>query len=138
MAEAVFRQQVKEQGLGKEIMVDSAGTSSWHLGERPHEGTLKKLQEYDISSEGIRARKLTKQDAEYFDYIIAMDNSNKENITACFVVESPKVLRLLDLLENDIKEVPDPYYTGDFEQTYQLVTESCAALLEKIKAEKGL
>jgi protein-tyrosine phosphatase len=118
--------------------VDSAATSSWHIGSPPHKGTLAILKKYNISSEGLVGRQLTKDDFEKFDYIIGMDESNVKNI---FEItgkpQHPKIIRLLDLTEHN-KDVPDPYYTGDFEETYQLVTDGCQALLEKIRKEQNL
>jgi protein-tyrosine phosphatase len=83
-------------------------------------------------------RQLTKEDFETFYYIIGMDESNVKNI---FEItgkpQHPKIIRLLDLTAHN-KDVPDPYYTGDFEETYQLVSEGCLALLEKIRSDYNL
>ncbi|MFC4799775.1 low molecular weight protein-tyrosine-phosphatase [Neobacillus sp. GCM10023253] len=136
MAEAVFRDLLKKENLSNKITVDSAATSSWHIGSPPHKGTLGILKKYNISSEGLVGRQLTKDDFEKFDYIIGMDESNTRNIYEITgKPKHPKIIRLLDLTEHK-KDVPDPYYTGDFQETYQLVTEGCRALLEKILAEK--
>lgn len=136
MAEALFRHQVNAEGLSEKILVDSAGTSNWHIGKPPHHGTIKKLQEYQISTEGMFGRQFTKSDLETFDYIIGMDNMNIQDMfDICGQPNHPKVIRLLDLTDKKI-DVPDPYYTGDFQETYDLVSEGCAALLEKIKLEK--
>lgn len=133
MAEAVFRDLVKKESLHEKIHVDSAGTSSWHVGARPHKGTLKKLEEYSISSEGMLGRQFTKEDFEQFDYIIGMDEMNIRDIyDICGQPQHPKIMKLLDLT-NKKSDVPDPYYTGDFQETYDLVLEGCQALLEKIK-----
>ncbi|MBS4200426.1 low molecular weight phosphotyrosine protein phosphatase [Bacillus sp. FJAT-49732] len=135
MAEAVFRDLVKNEKLSEKIHIDSAGTSSWHVGARPHKGTLRKLEEYQISSEGMFGRQFTKEDFEKFDYVIAMDEMNIHDIyDICGESKHPKVLRLLDLTDKKA-DVPDPYYTGDFQETYNLVLEGCQALLEKIKRE---
>lgn len=138
MAEALFRDLVEKENLSGKITVDSAATSSWHIGSPPHKGTLAILNKYNISANGLVGRQLTKQDFEKFDYIIGMDDSNIRNI---FEItgkpKHPKILRLLDLTEHQ-KDVPDPYYTGDFEETYQLVSEGCKSLLEKIHNEHYL
>jgi protein-tyrosine phosphatase len=138
MAEGVFRNVLKQEDLSSKVSVDSAATSSWHIGSPPHKGTLAILKKYNISSEGLVGRQLTKDDFEKFDYIIGMDESNVKNI---FEItgkpQHPKIIRLLDLTEHN-KDVPDPYYTGDFEETYQLVTDGCQALLEKIRKEQNL
>jgi protein-tyrosine phosphatase len=138
MAEALFRDLVKKENLSDKIFVDSAATSSWHIGSPPHKGTLEILNKYNISSDGLIGRLLTKEDFEKFDYIVGMDESNIKNITAITnKAKRPQIIRLLDLTEHK-KDVPDPYYTGDFQETYQLVSEGCKALLEKIRQEKNL
>ncbi|WNS81311.1 low molecular weight protein-tyrosine-phosphatase [Domibacillus sp. DTU_2020_1001157_1_SI_ALB_TIR_016] len=138
MAEAMFRNLVQKKGLNGRIEVDSAATSSWHIGSPPHKGTLAKLKEYNISSEGLSGRQLDAADFEKFDYIIGMDESNITNIRDMLgQPDHPKILRFLDLTEHQ-KDVPDPYYTGDFQETYDLVLDGCAALLEKIRADHAL
>ena len=135
MAEAIMKDLVEKEGLKDQISVDSAGTGSWHIGEPPHQGTKRKLEEYGIKTEGIVARQFSKEDLETFDYIIGMDRSNIQNIFQITgVPEHPKVMRLLDLTHFK-KDVPDPYYTGDFQETYDLVSEGCRVLLEKIKQQ---
>ncbi|HJH10612.1 MAG TPA: low molecular weight phosphotyrosine protein phosphatase [Metalysinibacillus jejuensis] len=138
MAEAVFRHQVKEAGLADKIEIDSAGTGDWHVGERPHKGTLAKMAEYGISTEGMHARQITAEDGQTYDYIVAMDDSNMRNMMQVFPQTSATVLRLLDVIDDALTEVPDPYYTGDFAQTYDLVERASKALLKKIIREQGL
>ena len=135
MAEAVMRDLIAKEHLQDKIIVDSAATSSWHIGEPPHAGTQDKLLEYGISTEGMQSRQLHKQDFEQFDYLIGMDENNIHNMYKMLgKSHSPKIFRLLDLTDHR-KDVPDPYYTGDFQETYNLVLEGCQALLEKIKRE---
>lgn len=135
MAEAVMRDLVKKEHLEDKIEVDSAATSSWHIGEPPHRGTQDKLSEYGISTRDMQGRRLQKSDFEKFAYIIGMDESNIRNTrTILGQPNSPKIFRFLDLTAHR-KDVPDPYYTGDFQETYELVQEGCQALLAKIKQE---
>ncbi|KPN95849.1 low molecular weight protein-tyrosine-phosphatase [Lysinibacillus sp. ZYM-1] len=135
MAEAVMRELVKKECLDDKIDVDSAATSSWHIGEPPHRGTQDKLREYGISTTGMLGRQLQKADLEEFTYIIGMDESNIRNIrTILGNPSSPKIFRFLDLTEHR-QDVPDPYYTGDFQETYDLVLEGCQAIIDKIKRE---
>ena len=135
MAEALFRNMVEKAGLSHKVETDSAGTSNWHIGKPPHKGTLAKLKEYDISSEGMFGRQFSKDDIEQFDYIIGMDEANVHDMyEMCGQPDHPKIIRLLDLTDKRI-DVPDPYYTGDFQETYDLVTEGCEVLLDKIKKE---
>lgn len=135
MAEAMFRDLVKKDGLEQEISVDSAGTGNWHVGKPPHQGTRTILEKNSISNEGIQARQITVKDLEDFDYIIGMDNQNITNIRNLSGGKGhPEVKRLLDYVpEKTDKDVPDPYFTGNFEETYELVKAGCEALLAHIK-----
>lgn len=139
MAEAVFRDLVRREGLQKKIVVDSAGTGSWHVGEPPHQGTLKILKDKGISSDGITARQIVPEDGEKFHYILAMDRQNLRDLQK--VIQAKKgvsVQLFLDLVDVAYRDVPDPYFTGNFEEVYELVIRGCHALLEKIKAEHRL
>ncbi|MET4561352.1 protein-tyrosine phosphatase [Lysinibacillus parviboronicapiens] len=138
MVEAVMRDLVEKQHVSEVIEVDSAATSAWHIGEPPHRGTQDKLREYGISTRGMKGRQLQKTDFEQFDYIVGMDDSNIQNIHSMLGnPHSPKIFRFLDLTSHR-KDVPDPYYTGDFQETYDLAVEGCQALLEKIIQENRL
>lgn len=138
MAEALFRDLVKKANLKSKIMVDSAATSSWQIGFPPHEGTLEMLRKYKISSKGLVGRQLKKEDFLKFDYIIGMDESNIKNIYRITgKPHHPKIIRLLDLTKYR-KDIPDPFYTGDFDETYRLVSVGCWALLKKILREQSL
>lgn len=138
MAEAIFRDVIAKEGLTNKITVDSAGTSDWHIGKPPHEGTLAKLEELKVSSEGMYGRQLEMSDLEKFDYIVGMDESNISNIREMLKEpEHPKIFRFLDLTDLQ-KDVPDPYFTGDFDETHQLIVQGSEALLAKIKNEHEL
>lgn len=132
MAEAVMRNLLKQRGLSEQVTVDSAGTSSWHVGEPPHKGTQAKLAEYSIATTDMQCRQLTSSDFTEFDYIVGMDASNVDNIrTMLRQPDDAKIFRFLDLTSHQ-KDVPDPWYTGDFQETYDLCLEGCEALLEKV------
>lgn len=134
MAEAVFRHLVKEQKLENKIQVDSAGTASWHEGKRPHHGTRNKLDEFNISYEGMTARQVVAEDFEQFQYIIAMDDDNINDLKQVSLGNKNVVVRKLLEFTPGAKEenVPDPYYTGNFDYTYELVSEACEHLLQYI------
>lgn len=139
MTEAVFRHYVKEEGLEAYFHIDSAGTGDWHVGEPPHIGTRKKLDEHQISYENIYARQVHKNDFETFDYIIAMDNNNLRNLKQLSNSATEKLHRLVDFIPNTTyTEVPDPWYTGNFDETYDLISAGCRGLLEFIKKEHAL
>lgn len=139
MAEAVFRAKVKQANLADKIFVDSAGTGSWHVGEAPHYGTQEILNKYNIDYEGIKARQVIAKDVETFDYIIAMDTDNLRDIQAIAKGrKTGEVKRLLDYLpDSKRKDVPDPYYTGNFAEVYELVDQSCTYLLQHICEREG-
>jgi protein-tyrosine phosphatase len=135
MAEALFRNLVKKENLTNKIIVDSAATSSWLIGFPPHKGTLDILKKYNISSNGLVGRQLKKEDFWKFDYIIGMDESNIKNIHRIIGKPNhPKIIKLLNLTKYR-KDVPDPFFTGDFDETYRLVSTGCRALLKKIRSE---
>jgi len=138
MAEAVFQKLVDDAGLSDQISVDSAGTGSWHLGEQAHSGTRRILQQHGIIYKG-RARKVRDSDMQNSStYIIAMDDSNMSDLTRLYG-EHPRLYRLLDFATNSSeKNVPDPYYSGNFETVYQLVSDGSRGLLETIRREEGL
>ena len=137
MAEAVMRDLIEERGLTPKIKVDSAGTSSNHVGETPHKGTREKLKEMNISTSGMKARQLSTSDLD-FDYIVCMDASNVKNTRDMLRAhDNTKIFRFLDLTPHK-KDVPDPWYTGDFQETYELCVEGCEALLEKVMEEQKL
>lgn len=139
MAEAVFRHYVQEAGLSDRIQTDSAGTGNWHIGEPPHQGTRHKLEEKGISYEGITARQVAKKDFAHFTYIIGMDESNVSNLRKLAGDPEAKVYRFVDFIpETTYTEVPDPWYTGNFDETYQLISVGCKELLELIKKEHQL
>ncbi|RRJ64122.1 low molecular weight phosphotyrosine protein phosphatase [Paenibacillus oralis] len=136
MAEAVFRHLVAEAELSGRFRIDSAGTGSWHTGNPPHHGTRRILDQYGISYEGLRARQVAPADFSDFDYIIAMDNQNERDLKSLARQADAQILKLLDLVpESTVKEVPDPYYTGNFEEVYEMVQQGCRALLERIRRE---
>lgn len=140
MAEAMFRDLVKREGLEKRITVDSAGTGDWHIGHPPHQGTRNLLDEKGISYDGMKARQMVTEDFHDFQYIIGMDESNIENMKKLQLEKTDTfVVRLLDLVpQSTMKDVPDPYYTGNFEEVHNLVKQGCEALLEKIKNDHKL
>lgn len=135
MAEAMFRELVKREQLEDKIIVDSAGTGNWHIGHPPHQGTAEILKKNNISVEGMKARQIEVRDIEEFDYIVAMDASNRTNIEKLHSsFPKAKIVSLLDFVQEiDNKDVPDPYFTGNFEEVYELVSQGCNELLNYIK-----
>ncbi|MHA6529007.1 low molecular weight protein-tyrosine-phosphatase [Paenibacillus sp. BAC0078] len=137
MAEAVLRHKIMERKLSAQISVDSAGTGDWHIGKGPHEGTRSILDQHGISYENMKARLVKSGDFEEFHYIICMDKSNGDNVRKIPGGEKAELLFFMDLLpEEELREVPDPYFTGNFEQVYELVNAGCDVLLERIIKDK--
>ncbi|MND85083.1 Low molecular weight protein-tyrosine-phosphatase YfkJ [compost metagenome] len=136
MAEAVFRHLIKEEGLENQFIIDSAGTGDWHTGNPPHQGTRSILDQNGVSYEGLRARQVATSDFSDFDYIIAMDNKNEQDLIRLAKQQKARIIKLLELVpDSKIKEVPDPYYTGNFDEVYDMVTAGSKALLEYIRAQ---
>ncbi|MFD1359770.1 low molecular weight protein-tyrosine-phosphatase [Fictibacillus halophilus] len=140
MAEAIFRDLVKKEGLEDKISIDSAGTGNWHVGEPPHEGTRNILTKNQISFEGQKARQIKTNDLTQYDYIIGMDAENIGNMhKMAGQSETGMIARLLDFVpENEFEDVPDPYFTGNFQEVYDLVTAGCERLLIEIKNRESL
>lgn len=138
LAEGVFRHMVDAAGLSERFDIDSAGTGAWHVGERPDARAAMVAEQHGVSLE-CRARQLTEGDLQRFDYVIAMDRDNLENIRrmAGATGSEAEVLLLRDFdPEGEGDEVPDPYYGGasGFETVYEMVQRSCANLLERLRA----
>lgn len=138
MAEGVFQNLVEAAGLADAIMVDSAGTSRYHIGEKAHPGTRRVLNQHGIRYEG-RARQVDPVDvAGESTYIIAMDQDNVEELRQRFG-DQLRVHRLLDFASSTaVHDVPDPYYSDNFEYVYRLVDDGCRGLLNTIRVNEGL
>jgi protein-tyrosine phosphatase len=137
MAEAVFQQKVAEAGLSAQITTDSAGTGHWHIGEPPHPGTRKILQEKGIAYQH-RARQIRPSDLESFDYILTMDEENFADVQALGLGRA-QVARFLDYAPHlNVREVPDPYYHGGFDQVFALIETAAEGLLADLRARHAL
>ena len=130
MAEAVFKHLIAQKNLSDRFLVSSAGTDSWHLGQPPHKGTVAELAKNGISITGKHALKLTLQDIKSFEYIALMDWENVQDVKQYFGVTLPRLLDFVPDLET--KNVPDPYYNGNFSEVYRLVNLGCVGLLDTI------
>lgn len=136
MAEAIYKAEITKRKLDWQI--DSAATSSWEVGHSAHPGTKKRLRQAGLSSEGLISRQITEADFAKFDWIIGMDQSNVETLQALAPADTTTKIRsyLSVVPGKETAEVPDPYYTGDFEETYQLLQEGIPFWLEVISSEK--
>lgn len=140
MAEAVFQDMVAKEGLADHFSIDSVGTSSYHVGDPPHRGTRRILSAKGIQYNGT-SRQITRSDLDRADYIIAMDQHNISDLEYMSRGASlnGNVHLLLDFAGNvRARNVPDPYYNNNFEETYRLVEAGCRGLLDHIRAEEGI
>ena len=134
MAEAVFAHKVRVAGLEDRIEADSAGTGDWHVGSPPHRGTLALLAKNGIEYEH-RARLITSDDLNDFDYVLTMDDSNLRNVLALGMGKAVVRPFLEYAPGSEVREVPDPYLTGGFEGVYRLVDEAAEGLLRAIRED---
>ncbi len=132
MAEFVLRDMVQKQGLADRISVASSATSTEEIGNPVHRGTKQKLQEMGIPMTERRAVQLQKRDYADYDYLIAMDSRNVRNMLRIVGADTQqKISRLLDGTAQP-RDIADPWYTGNFDETYADIREGCEALLKKL------
>ena len=137
MAEAVFQQKVRLAGLENQIEADSAGTGGWHEGQPPHVGTRRILAAHHVPYDGT-ARQIRAGDLRTFDYIVTMDEQNFRDVSA-LPTGTGQIIRFLDFAPpSDVREVPDPYYTGEFDKVYALADAAADGLLAAIRREHNL
>lgn len=137
MAEFVLKDMVQKQGLSDLFYIASAATSTEEIGSPVHHGTRNKLKEYGISTAGKYAVQLTRDDYDKYDYLIGMEQRNVTNMLRILGGDPEgKVSRLLDFSSRP-RDIADPWYTGDFDTTYEDVTEGCKALLRSLGYEQG-
>ena len=133
MAEFVMKDLVKRAGLAERLHVESAATSDEEIGNPPHRGTRQCLKRAGINCEGKRARRIVKEDYKRFDYLVGMDRWTEQNMRRFFDGDPDgKVSRLLEFAGRPGADVDDPWYTGDFEATWQNVLVGCQGLLKTL------
>lgn len=138
-ADVVFRHQVKEAGLDQQIMVDSAGTHAYHIGDPPDPRAQRSALQRGYEMHDLRARAVQQDDFIEFDYILAMDRDNLAILQErCPAQHSNKVSLLMQYSRgtNLRKEVADPYFGGqrEFEEVLDMVEEASLGLLEHIRS----
>ena len=133
MAEYIFKDMVKKEKLENMFYIDSAATSSEEIGNIVHYGTRKKLKEKNIECGEHIARRLTKQDYEKFDYIIGMDEQNIIDIKRIVGEDKKrKIHKLLEFSDNP-RDIADPWYTGNFDKTYEDITKGIKSFIKYLK-----
>lgn len=132
MAEFVMKKLVSDSGLSDRIYIESAATSTEELGNGVYPPARQKLASVGINCDGKTARRMVKEDYTKFDYLIGMDSANIRNMQR-IVGGDPdgKIYKLMTFAGSD-KDVADPWYTRNFDVTYEDVLEGCTALLKQL------
>lgn len=138
MAHAIMRHELPRHNLSN-VIVDSCGTGSWHLGAPPHKGTQKILDSSDIVCDDLVSRRIRQSDFYEYDLIIGMDNQNVRDLVALSPnSEKHKIKLFLDSVETHTGEdVPDPWYTGDFNETFSLISTGVTFWIQDIKKRQS-
>jgi protein-tyrosine phosphatase len=137
-AEGIFKRMVDKQGLADQIYIDSAGTSSYHVGDAPCSRMQNVARRRGIDLSKQRSRQATPDDCDRFDYLVAMDRANVRDLEwLCPDGQQQKISLLLEYAPHlGVTDVPDPYYsTGEAERAFDLIEEAAEALLEHIKRQ---
>ena len=129
MAESVMTHLLRQRGV-RDIQVDSAATSTWEVGKPVHQGTRTKLAEMKIPLVPHRARVMTAADGQNFDLLIGMDAANLKDM-ADIVGSREKVHQLLEWCP-DPRDIADPWFTGNFDVTFDDIWKGCSALLDAL------
>ena len=135
MAEFYMKHIVNKAGLTDSIYIESAATSREEIGNDTHYGSKQKLDEMDIPYTRRKARQVTMYDYRNFDYLIIMDENNARNLR--LIIDDDvdhKVYKAMTFV-GESRDVKDPWYTGNFDETYDDISRSCDALLELIKEQ---
>lgn len=132
LAEGILKAQASARGVTMEV--DSAGISNYHEGEPPHRGSIEIARERGLSIDDRRSRPVRPGDFRHFDWLLAMDTSNKNALLhmAPADFDQSRVKLLLDFAEFGPRDVPDPYYTGGFGEVFDLIAAGCAGFLDHL------
>ena len=139
MAEGVFHKLVSEAGLEDKVSIDSAGTHSYHVGDAPDQRAQAVLREQGIDISGLRGRQVADPDFKQFDYIVAMDTANLNNLKRRAPLDYQDKIRLMLSYSRKFPnlDVPDPYFGGGegFDQVLKMVEDAGQGLLKEIQGE---
>ena len=138
MAEFVMKDLVEKAGLSHVFEIASAATSTEELGNPVYPPARRKLQEHGLDPAGKRARQMKKKDYDDYDLLIGMDRWNLRNMERICGGDPENKMRLLLSYTDRPGDVADPWYTGDFDATWQDVTEGCAGLLEALRSNRKI
>ena len=132
MAEFVMKDMVKRKGLSEQFEIHSAATSTEEIGNPVYPPASRVLSEHGISCDGKIAKRMTKGDYDYYDYIIAMDKNNIRNIERSVGADKDNKISLLLSYAGIDRDIPDPWYTGNFDATWNDVVKGCTGILEQM------
>ena len=136
MSEYVMKYLTDQAGLASEFYIDSAATSREEIGNGVHHGTRQKLKEVGIPCGNHRARQMMRRDYEEFDYIIGMDAWNLRNMNRITGGDPDGKIHLLLDYSKYPRDIADPWYTGNFDDTYRDVVEGCEAFMKYLGEEQ--
>ena len=132
MAQSVLTHLINKRGLTDTFEINSAATSREEIGNSPHYGTVAKLREANIPLVPHRAVQMTREDYDYYDYLIGMDTANIRNMNRIAGGDPDgKIYKLLSFAGSG-RDVADPWYTGDFDTTYEDILTGCEAFLNSL------
>lgn len=135
MAEFILKDMVKKRGIAEQFHIASAATSSEELGNPVYPPARKKLKEHGIDPSGKTARRMTKEDYEEYDYLLAAEQYNIRNMLRITGGDpEQKISRLLDFSKRP-RDIDDPWYTGDFTTAWNDIVEGCEAFLAYLEKE---
>ena len=132
MAESVLTHMVKQRHIDHLFEINSAATSREEIGNPPHHGTVNKLRQVGISLIPHRAVQMTKADYEKYDYLIGMDDWNIRNMLRIAGGDPDHKIRKLLSFAGSARDIADPWYTGNFDETYDDIIEGCEAFLRSL------
>lgn len=132
MAEFVFKDIVKKHGLDNEFLIESRATHRDEIGADTHWGTREKLDKEGIPYTKRKATLLVKEDYNRYDYVLGMDDENIFFINKIFGADPEKKVHLLMAFAGEHRSIADPWYTGNFDATYNDVVAGCNGLLKAI------
>lgn len=136
MSQFVFQHMVNNLDIADQFYIDSRATSTEEIGNPPHRGTIRKMQEVGIPVIPHKATQISWSDYSKFDYIIGMDTWNMRNLDRMLKGDPDgKVYKFLSFAGSG-RDIADPWYTGNFDETYNDVMEGCEGFLAYLK-EKG-
>ena len=132
MAEVVMKELVRRAGREADFLIESAATSREEIGNDMHYGTRSKLREQNIPFSRRAARQIRPDDYDKYDYLIAMDDENLYYMNRCWGPDpEQKIVSLLEFAGKS-RDIADPWYTGNFDQTYDDVLEGCTVFFKKL------